>query len=106
MTRSKVLSTLALIVTLAIAGAAQAEITFGGGDGQTAATAITIVGAAGESDGVQSEYDWIAANRPGAAVKGQALVQDGARFLDVITLVTNGKEEELFFDITAFFGKY
>ena len=91
---------------LALASAAQAEITFSGGDGSTAANAIIIEGAAGSSDGVASEYDWIARNRPGAEVLGQALVQDGDRIYDLLTLRVDGREEDLYFDITGFFGNF
>lgn len=93
-------------IFLSLAAAASAEITFSGGDGSTAATAIIIEGAAGSSDGVASEYDWIAKNRPGAEVLGQALVQDGDKVYDLLTLRVDGREEELYFDITGFFGNF
>jgi hypothetical protein len=94
------------LAVLALAGAVLADITFDGGDGASPATAIVIVGAEGTSDGVASEYDWIEKMRPGAEVLGQALVQEGNRVYDAITIRTGGKEEVIYFDITDFFGKF
>jgi hypothetical protein len=91
---------------LTIASATSAEITFSGGDGSTTATAIVIEGATGSSDGVASEYDWVATNRPGAQVTGQALVQDGEKIYDLVTVQTGSKTEEIYFDITGFFGNF
>lgn len=99
----------ALLTTLffALAAAtAHAEIRYSGGDGRTIATAVVIEGAAGSSDGVPAEYAWLARNRPLAQVKSQALVQDGARIYDVLTLQTGPATEEIYFDITGFFGNF
>jgi hypothetical protein len=100
--------TLALLTGLffAFAPAAHAEITYAGGDGRTVDTAVVIEGAAGSSDGVPSEYAWIEANRPGAEVLGQALIQNGDKVYDLLTLRVDGREEELYFDITGFFGNF
>lgn len=91
---------------LGLAGAVTAEIGFQGGDGTSAASAIVISGAGGTSDGIAAEYRWIQANRPGAEVLGQALMQHGDRFYDVITIRSGSGTEEVFFDITDFFGKF
>jgi hypothetical protein len=91
---------------LALAPAAYAEITYSGGDGRTVKTAVIIEGATGSSDGVPSEYAWIEANRPGAEVLGQALIQNGDKVYDLLTLRVDGREEELYFDITGFFGNF
>ena len=99
------LATLVIFAGIALADAASADITFAGGDGSSAANAIIIVGAAGEGDGVQSEYDWLSSNRAGATVKSQALMQDGDRIFDALTIEIGGKQKDVFFDITAFFGK-
>jgi uncharacterized protein YhfF len=85
--------------------AAGAEISFGGGDGSSQAQAIIIKGASGESDGVHSEYEWVKQNRHGAEILGQALLMKDDRAYDMLTIRLNGVEEEIFFDITAFFGK-
>ena len=105
MTRNLLL-TLATGAFLALAGAATAEISFQGGNGTSITTAVVILGAAGSPDGVAAEYQWIAANRPGAQVLGQALAQNGDRLYDVLTIRTGDKVEEVFFDITDFFGKF
>jgi hypothetical protein len=89
---------------LACATAALAEISFAGGDGATLQTAIVIVGAAGETDGVRAEYEWLARNRPGATMISQALLNDGGKAYDVLTVQSGGKEENIYFDITSFFG--
>jgi hypothetical protein len=93
-------------VFLALSGAASADITYEGGDGTSIAAAVIIAGAEGAPDGVTAEYRWIAENRPGAEVLGQALAQDGDRIYDVLTIRVGGRQEEIFFDITDFFGKF
>jgi hypothetical protein len=97
--------TAALGVTL-VSSPAHAEITYGGGPGDTAATAIVILGAQGSSDGVQAEYDWLAQNRDGAQVLEQALLSEGDRMFDMLTIRWQGREEQVFFDITDFFGRF
>lgn len=87
------------------APAAMAAITFTGGDGSSLAAAIHIVGAVGEDDGVASEYQWIGAHRPGAKVLLQALVMDGGRAYDILTIRDGAASERVFFDITDYFGK-
>jgi hypothetical protein len=37
---------------------------------------------------------------------GQALIQNGERMYDVLTIRIGGRDEEIFFDITEFFGKF
>jgi hypothetical protein len=91
---------------LIIASAAQAEITFAGGDGATPATAVIIEGATGSSDGVKAEYDWIAQNRPGATFVSQTLMLDGNRVFDAMLLQSGGKTEEIYVDITGFYGNF
>ncbi len=91
---------------LVLSVAAHAEITYAGGDGATPATAIIIEGAQRSSDGVPAEYAWLAQNRPLAQVQSQALVQDGTRIFDLLTLQTGSQTEEIYFDITAFFGNF
>jgi hypothetical protein len=97
---------LSLATSAVLATAAFAGITYDGGDGATVETAVVITGAEGSTDGVRAEYLWIEQNRPGAEVLGQALVQNGDRFYDVITIRSGGKDEEVFFDITGFFGQF
>jgi hypothetical protein len=97
---------LSLFLSVALSGAALAEISFGGGDGTSPETAVVITGANGSSDGVPAEYDWITKHYPGAEVLGQGLMQKGDRFYDAITIRSGGKEQVIYFDITEFFGKF
>lgn len=85
---------------------ALAEIVYKGGDGGSPETAIVITGAEGSLDGIQSEYDWVKRNRPGAKVVSQALLESDGRVYDRLTLRVGGRTEEVYFDITAFFGRF
>ena len=93
------------IPAIVFASAAMAAITYTGGDGSSLATAIHIVGALGEDDGVASEYQWIGAHRPGAKVLRQALVMDSGRAYDILSIRHGEATEQVFFDITDYFGK-
>lgn len=82
-----------------------AHIRYAGGDGSSLAKAIVIKGAHGESDGIQSEYDWIAVKLPGWKPVSQALLEDGGRYYDLLTLRKSGATREVYFDITGYFGR-
>jgi hypothetical protein len=94
------------VAVLTCATAVLAEITFEGGDGATIETAIVIMGAAGEQDGVASEYEWLAKNRPDAQMESQALLNEGDKIYDLLVVRSGSKKEKIYFDITAFFGKF
>jgi hypothetical protein len=98
--------TLGLAATLGRPSPARAEITYGGGAGDSTATAIIIQGAAGSSDGIAAEYDWLAQHRRGAQVLEQALLSEDDRMFDMLTIRWQGREEQVFFDITYFFGRF
>ena len=49
---------------------------------------------------------WLARNRLIAQVVSQALVQKGDRYPDVLTLQSGSATEEIYFDITGFFGRF
>lgn len=91
---------------VALLGMASAQITFDGGDGSTIEQAIIIQSATGTADGVAAEYDWIKKNRPNATVIKQALINEAGRMYDMIEVEENGQRSVLYFDITAFFGKF
>jgi hypothetical protein len=97
---------LGLATAITLASSAVAQITYEGGDGTTPETAVIITGAEGSTDGVKAEYLWIEANRPGAQVLDQALLQNGDRLYDVLTIRIDGREEVIHFDITGFFGNF
>lgn len=56
-------------------------------------------------EGIRWEYEWVAKNRPGWVVEGQALAENGSRTYDILTLRKGTQTEDIFFDITSFFGK-
>lgn len=64
-----------------------------------------IVGARGEFDGVASEYEWLRTERPGWKRKSQALMGDGSKQYDLLTIQKGRKKQVICFDITSFFGK-
>jgi hypothetical protein len=81
-------------------------IRFSGGDGSTKETAVVIEGARNEEEGIVAESFWASRNRFRSRKTGQALLNVNSRQLDQITYTSpDGKEEAVFFDVTAFFGK-
>ena len=82
-------------------------IRYGGGDGLSIATAVVILHAKGEDDGVRAEYNWIAIHHPDWKTRGQALLQGKTGIYDqIICVKPNGKTVDVFFEISGFFGKY
>ena len=78
-----------------------------GGDGSSMEKAVVIKGAKDTSAGVRAEYDWVAKKFPGYQRKQQSLQANGGKRYDVLTIVTKqGKEVDVYFDITEFFGKF
>jgi hypothetical protein len=81
-------------------------IRFSGGDGSSRETAVVIEGARNEEEGIVAESFWASHNRYRWKKTGQALLHVNSRQLDQITYTSpDGKEDEVFFDVTAFFGK-
>jgi len=80
-------------------------IQFLGGDGSSLDQALLVHGARGEIDGVQSEYDWLAANRPGWRAMSQELIVRGNRQYDLLHIAKGSQKADLFFDITEYYGK-
>ena len=90
-----------------VAGQENPGIQYGGGDGLSLATAVVILHAKGESDGVRAEYHWIATHYPDWKVRGQALLQGKKGIYDKIVCVKpDGKTVDIFFEISGFFGKF
>lgn len=97
---------LAALVALTLAcGPALAEIRFGGGDGRAVAHAVVILGAESDYDGVQAEYAWLAAQYPGYVMEGQSLLYIGSRPFDLLQFRHQGRQLQVYFDISGFFGK-
>ena len=85
---------------------AHPPITFAGGDGSAAASAIIVLGARNSSEGIVAELIWAARNRPGWTKTGQRLIsRDGRRYDLIRYRLPDGSQSELYFDITDFFGK-
>jgi hypothetical protein len=68
-------------------------------DGSSAGAAIPV-------PGVDAEYQWLATHRPGWRPVRQALLvgSKGAAY-DVITITRGTQSEDIYFDISGFFGK-
>jgi hypothetical protein len=85
-------------------------IRFEGGDGSSKEAAIVILGAQGESNGVDSEYqylDLLHGPRPtGWTMVQQSLLGDQGKNYDALEIEHNGKRETVYFDITDYFGKF
>lgn len=66
-----------------------------------------IIKETNESNGVKAEYNWIRINFPGMKVKGQMCSHKNNKIYDIISFITSeGKEKEIYFDITDFYGKF
>lgn len=82
------------------------SISYSGGDGVSIKTAIIINGAKSEWDGVKAESEWIRANLPGYKKISQGLLHKSNHAYDLIEVqLPNGIKQEVYFDITSFFGK-
>ena len=83
-----------------------AGVTFEGGDGSSAESAVTIRGAH-ELTGVDAEYAWLAQHFPGYRVRGQSVKQQGKKTYDVIEITTRkSAAKQVHFDISDFSGKF
>ncbi|MCX6246625.1 MAG: hypothetical protein NTW10_02725 [Bacteroidetes bacterium] len=60
-----------------------------------------------ESVGVHAEYEWLNNHYPGYKAGKQALTNYKKKPYDVISITTTeGKELDIFFDISNFYGKF
>jgi hypothetical protein len=97
---------LAAAIIVIATGAAEAKVRLKPAKCPVAADAsFRITGAKGEIDGVGSEYQWLAAQRPGWKRNKQALIQSGNKLYDLLYISKGRKKQVICFDITAFFGK-
>ncbi len=76
-------------------------------DGSSLEKAI-VIEAADERQGVAAEREWVAKNLPGWKINRQALLNGpGGRHYDRLELTGPGDDRKtIFFDISAFFGKF
>lgn len=80
---------------------------FLGGNGNSCATAVKISGVDDERTGVQAERLWLDQHFPGYKLTGQALTDCSGRKTDRLGITAaNGSKQEVYFDISEFFGKY
>jgi hypothetical protein len=78
---------------------------YGGGDG-TSCSQNVVVHARSERAGGRAEYAWIAARYPGYQREMQALMQCNGHPADQLRIRTaEGREIDLFFDISEYFGR-
>ena len=79
-------------------------MTYGGGDGLSCETRV-LVHVDNEIAGVSAEYAWLAAKYPGYERGTQGLGKCGEAPVDVLHIKTaEGKELDVYFDISEFFG--
>ena len=100
----KIISTFACLVLMPIA-AAHAGVQFTGGNGLSEDTAIKIVGAANEMEGIDAENAWMRQHTTGCSQSSQALINGSHGQYDLIELKCGAETRTLYFDITDFFGK-
>ncbi len=85
---------------------AEPHISYAGGDGSSIEKAVIIKGAKEEMSGVHAEYEWLAKHFPGYQRKQQELISQKGHSYDLLHFVAaDGKEHDVYFDITGFFGK-
>lgn len=78
---------------------------YGGGDGTRCAQAV-VIHARDEKAGIRAESDWIAARYPGSEREAQGLMQCNGTPADRLRIRTaEGREVDLFFDISEYFGR-
>ncbi len=87
-------------------------IEYHGGDGSSMDSAVIIKKAKGSFDGIEAEYAFInkiyGRQNVGWQLKQQSLLHQNGKSYDQIDfkVINTGKETTIYFDITAFFGKY
>jgi hypothetical protein len=75
-------------------------------DGLSYETAIVITETS-ETKGVAAEYAWLREHYPGAKMNQQSLTTHDGKPYDILNIKTEqGKELDIYFDISNFFGKF
>lgn len=75
-------------------------------DGSSYDKAI-VIKANNEMKGIEEENKWLRQNYQGCSKKMQSLSNYKKKPYDIITIITSdGKEKEVYFDISQFFGKF
>nr|WP_294949657.1 hypothetical protein [uncultured Mucilaginibacter sp.] len=75
-------------------------------DGSSYKTAIVIT-ETHEQQGIDAEYAWLRAKYPDYKARGQSLSNQDKKPYDIIHITTaEGKDLDVYFDISNFFGKF
>jgi hypothetical protein len=75
-------------------------------DGKSFETAI-VIREKSETSGVHAEYQWIREHFSNYKVNGQSLSSQGKKPYDIITIeFADGSKQEIYFDISNFYGRY
>lgn len=75
-------------------------------EGSSIETAV-IIDENTETKGIAAEYKWLQKHYPGYKKKSQSLLHKNGIPYDIITIKTaNGKQKQIYFNISNFFGKY
>jgi len=74
-------------------------------DGSSYEKAIVILETT-ETVGVHAEYKWLSENYPRYKMKKQALSYYNGKPYDILFIKQKGKKKKIYFDISAFFGKF
>ncbi len=86
---------------------AGAGIRYEGGDGSSVEKAVIIKGAKDSQAGIGAEYSYLKKTFPGYKLRQQSLQGKGGKKYDVLAITTKeGKDLDVFFDISDFFGKF
>ena len=73
-------------------------------DGKSFETAI-VINKKTEKEGINAEYQWIREHYSNYHVVKQAIVYNDDKRFDVITIeIADGSNQDIYFDITKFFG--
>jgi hypothetical protein len=74
--------------------------------GSSFATAIRVP-TANERDGIRYEQSYLASHYRGARLLRQSLGNHAGHVYDIMTIATaDGKQQDVYFDITSYFGRF
>lgn len=102
MTIKATLFTLACFALGACTSNSAAELAKAGSSEETAVS----INAQNTTEGIAAENAWIAEHMAGCQKTGQALIQGQKGLYDKITVQCPNGEQEVFFEISNFFGKF
>ncbi len=103
---TRIITAFAVLCLSHVASAKPPAVSLSGGDGSSFEKAI-IVKAPDEQSGVHAEHEYIRQHFPGSAEGSQGLQSSKGRHYDVMNFTTaDGTMKTLYFDITAYFGKF